>query len=52
MCSQVEVIGAPSKSRLTRKAAALARVLPTFAFRCEENEARRKWKSALVDCAS
>jgi hypothetical protein len=28
----LEVIGAPSMLRLTRKAAALARVLPTFAF--------------------
>ena len=39
----LEVIGAPSMLRLTHKAAALARVLPTFAFRCAENAARRKW---------
>jgi hypothetical protein len=30
--------------RLTRKAAVLARVMPTFAFSCAENAARRKWK--------
>jgi hypothetical protein len=35
--SFLEVIGAPSMLRLTRKAAALARVLPTFALSCEEN---------------
>ena len=31
------MIGAPSRFRLTRKTAALARVLPTFALNCEEN---------------
>jgi hypothetical protein len=36
------VIGAPSIFRVIRKAAALARVLPTFAFRVAENAARRK----------
>jgi hypothetical protein len=41
----LEVIGSPSMLRLTRKAAALARVLPTFAFSYEENAARRKWKT-------
>jgi hypothetical protein len=41
------LLGAQSRSRLTRKAAALARVLPTFALSCEENAARRKWKSPL-----
>jgi hypothetical protein len=34
--------------RLTRKAAALVRVLPTFDLTCEENEARRKWNSPLL----
>ncbi len=33
------MIGSPSRLRLTRKAAALARVLPTFARSCEENAA-------------
>jgi hypothetical protein len=32
----LEVIGAPSRFRLTRKSAALARVLHTFAHSCEE----------------
>ena len=37
----LEVIGAPSRLRLIRKTAALARVLPTFDLSCEENAARR-----------
>jgi hypothetical protein len=41
------VIGDPSIFKLIRKAAALARVLPTFAFNCAENAARWKWKSPL-----
>ena len=48
----LEVIGAPSIFKLIRKAAALVRVLPTFALSLEENAARWKWKSPLVDCAS
>ena len=36
----LEVIGAPSMLRLTRKAAALARVRPTFAFSCAGNAGR------------
>jgi hypothetical protein len=36
----LEVIGAPSIFKLIRKAAALTRVLPTFAFSCAENAAR------------
>ncbi len=46
------MIGAPSRFRLTRKAAALARVLPTFALSCvsscEENAARRKWNDVFL----
>ncbi len=38
-----EVIGVPSRLRFTRKAAALARVLPTLDLSCEENAVRRKW---------
>jgi hypothetical protein len=40
-------MGAPSRLRSTRKAAALARVLPTFVRSCAENASRRKWKSPL-----
>ena len=39
------MIAVPSIFKLTRKAAALARVLPAFAFRVAENAARRKWNS-------
>jgi hypothetical protein len=38
------VIGAPSRLRLIRKTAALARISPNFDFSIEENAARRKWK--------
>jgi hypothetical protein len=52
----LEVIGTPSRLRLTRKAAQPWRVfrtlLPTLDLSCEENAARRKWKSPLVGCAS
>ncbi len=41
----LEVIGAPSMLRLTLKAAALARVLPTISLNCAENAARRKWNT-------
>jgi hypothetical protein len=41
----LEVIGAPSMLRLTRKVAVLARVFTTLTFSCAENAARRKWKS-------
>jgi hypothetical protein len=44
------VIGAPSIFKLIRKAAALARVLPTFVFSYAENAVRRKWKIPLVGC--
>ena len=37
----LDVIGAPSIFRLTRKAAALARMSPTFALSCEENTTHR-----------
>jgi hypothetical protein len=50
--SVLEVIGVPSIFKLIRKTEALARVLPTFAFICGENAARRKWKIPLVGCAS
>ena len=36
------MIGAPSILKLTRRAAALARVLPTFALSCERKTARLK----------
>ena len=39
------MIGTPSIFKLTRKAAALTRVLPTFAFNELENAARRKWNT-------
>ena len=45
MCSWSDRRPVNVKPRLTRKAAALARVLPTFAFSYEENAARRKWKT-------
>jgi hypothetical protein len=35
----------PSRLRLIRKAAALARISPHFDFSIEENDAWRKWKS-------
>ena len=44
----LEVIGTPSMLRLTRKAATLRRVLPTFALSREENAARRKWNNCLL----
>ncbi len=47
-----EVIVAPSIFKLIRKAVVLVRVLSTFPFRWDENAARRKWKSPLVDCAN
>ena len=48
----LDVIGSSSILRLTRKAAALARVLPTLLLSCARNAARRKSKSPpLVDCA-
>jgi hypothetical protein len=48
----LEAIGPSSMFKLIRKAAALARMLPTLALSCEENNARRKWMSPLVGCAS
>ena len=42
------MIGVPSIFSVIRIAAALARVLPTFAFRVDENAARRKWNSFIV----
>ncbi len=48
----LDVIDAPSMLRLTRKAAALARVLPTFPRNCEEIAVRRKWKSPRFDCGT
>jgi hypothetical protein len=47
-----EAIGASSIFKTIRSAAALARMLPTLDLSCEENAARRKWKSPLVGCAS
>ena len=48
----LDVIGAPSILRLTRKTTDLATVLPTFLLSCARNAERRKSKSPpLVDCA-
>ena len=48
----LEVIGVPSKLNVIRRAAALARMLPTHVLGTEEKTARRKWKNPpLVDCA-
>ena len=44
MCD-LDVMGAPSKLGVIRKAAALARVRPTFVWSCEEEAAWRKWKT-------
>ena len=43
------MIGTPSIFKMIRKDATLTRVLPTFVFRVDENAARRKWNSPLVD---
>ena len=51
MCD-LDVIGAPSKLSVIRRAAALARMLPTRDLSSEEKAARRKWKNApIFDCA-
>ncbi len=48
----LDAIGAPSKLRTIRKAAALARARPTLLFIPERKAAQRKWKNPpLVDCA-
>ena len=48
----LDVIGVPSILRLTRKAAALARLLPTFPLSYTRNTVLRKWQSPpLLDCA-
>ncbi len=48
----LEVIGAPSRLRLIRNAAALARIDETRDLRMEEKAPRRKWKNApMFDCA-
>ena len=48
----LEVIGAPSRLRLIRKAAALARIDEKRDLIIEEKAARRKWKNApIFDCA-
>jgi hypothetical protein len=44
------VIGAPSRLRLTRKAAALARMLPTLDLSCAETAARRMRFWGTVPC--
>jgi hypothetical protein len=41
---ELEAIGDPSKFRFTRKADALARMLPHFDFSKQEKAVRRKWK--------
>ena len=46
------MIGAPSRLRLIRKAATLARIDETRDLSIEEKAARRKWKNApMFDCA-
>jgi hypothetical protein len=42
------LLGDPSIFKLIRKTVVLVRMLPTFDLSCEENAARRKWKSPLV----
>ena len=44
-------VGAPSILRLTRRAAALAKLLPIFALSCPRKAARLKWKVPRFDCA-
>jgi hypothetical protein len=46
----LEVIGVPSRLRLTREVSVLERVLTTFVLNCEENVARWKWKCPLFHC--
>ena len=48
----LDVIGAPSKLSVIRRAAALARMFPTRVLSMSENAARQKWKNPRVDCAS
>ncbi len=47
------MIDAPSRFRLIRKAAALARIFPTLDLSKEEKAARRRWKyeAPKFDCA-
>ncbi len=48
----LDAIGAPSRLRTTRQAAALARARPTLLFKPVEKAERRKWKNPpLVGCA-
>ena len=47
---ECDVIGAPSIFKLTRIAAALARLLPTFAVSCVRKAARLKVKSPPLVC--
>jgi hypothetical protein len=44
----LEVIGVPSILSVIRKTSVLTRVLPTFAFRVDENRERRKWNSPMT----
>jgi hypothetical protein len=48
----LDSIGDPSRLRLIRKAAALARIFPTLDLSTEEKAARRSWKSPRSVCAS
>ena len=44
-----DVKGVPSIGKVIRSAGVLVRMLPILDMSCEENTARRKWKSPLFD---
>jgi hypothetical protein len=48
----LDVIGAPSKLSVIRKAAALAKMLPARGLSFEENTTRRSWKCPRSNSAS
>jgi hypothetical protein len=48
----LDTIGVPSKLRLIRKAAALARARPTLLLNCWEKATRRKWNWSRSVCGS
>jgi len=49
--SYLDVIDAPSRLRLIRKATTLARRFPVFEFMFEKNAVRRWWKNPRCDYA-
>ncbi len=48
----LDVTGSPLIFKIIRNATTLARMLPTFDFRCEEKGVWWKWNGPLVDCAN